>query len=327
MSHEYDVLVYGTVCMDVLWRVAKLPPPGGYVDILEERREIGGEAANTAMALTRWGVKVALVGNALGNDEDGRLLRELFARDAPNIDLRFLTTSAAAFTPYCVCMATPDGQRTMFGYRFTEMQPPALDPTLAASARLFTMEPNAYAAGAEACRVASAAGLFTLPMDYARDPAINAIASQVVTSSEHIGRDLSAVELAAFATQVRDDYGPTTIVTWGERGCFVAERGQAGLPALHVPAYQAPRVIDTTGSGDIFRAGLLYGQLQAWDILTTVRFASAAAALNCGEMGGWCGVQSLDKIRFFQQEANTASASTRNHFPSPERGEQGWQIP
>jgi sugar/nucleoside kinase (ribokinase family) len=304
MSHEYEVLVYGTVCLDVLWRVEKLPPPGGYVDILEERREIGGEAANTAMALTRWGVKVALIGNALGDDEDGRLLRRLFARDAPDIDLRYLETAPTAFTPYCVCTSTPDGERTMFGYRFTEMQPPPLNPALASSARLFTMEPNAYAAGAEACRVAATAGVFTLPMDYAQDPAINAIASQVVTSSEHIGRDLPAIELAAFAARVRDDYGPTTIVTWGERGCFVAETGQSGQPALHLPAYVAPSVIDTTGSGDIFRAGLLYGRLQSWDIFTTVRFASAAAALNCGEMGGWCGVRSLAEIHEFQRTAS-----------------------
>jgi sugar/nucleoside kinase (ribokinase family) len=307
MSYEYDVLVYGTVCLDVLWRVETLPPPGGYVDILEERREIGGEAANTAIALARWGVRVALVGNPLGDDEDGRLVRALFARDAPEIDLRFLPTSSSAFTPYCVCTATADGQRTMFGYRFTEMQPPPLDPALAASARLFTMEPNAYDAGAAACRVAAAAGAFTLPMDYARDPSVNAIASQVVTSSEHVGRDLPAAELTAFAAQVRDDYGPTTIVTWGERGCFVAEAGKPGQSALHVPAYNAPSVIDTTGSGDIFRAGLLYGRLQDWDLLPTIRFASAAAALNCGAMGGWCGIRSLSEIEAFQQSAVTHS--------------------
>ncbi len=305
MSHEFDVIVYGTVCLDVLWRVASLPPPGGYVDILEERRAIGGEAANTAIALAKWGVKVALVGNALGEDDDGRLVRELFARDAPEMDLRFLTTSAAAATPYCVCMATPDGQRTMFGYRFVEMQPPVLDPALVRSARLFTMEPNSYAAGAAACKVAAAAGLFTLPMDYAQDPEINAIASQVVTSSEHIGRGLSEKALAAFAVSLRDTYGPTTIVTLGERGCLVAQRGQQGQPALHVPAYIAPTVIDTTGSGDIFRAGLLYGQLQAWDTLTAICFASAAAALNCGEMGGWCGVRSLSEIQLFQRTATT----------------------
>src|SRR5262252_7654948 len=122
MSYAYDVIVYGTVCLDAIWRVDSLPPPGGYVRILEERKMIGGEAANTAMALTRWGARVALVGNALGDDEDGHLLRALFARDAPEIDLRFVRTMPEARTPFCLCIATADGHRTMFGRGFTEMQ-------------------------------------------------------------------------------------------------------------------------------------------------------------------------------------------------------------
>src|SRR5579871_3577151 len=307
MNTDYDVIVYGTVCLDLLWRVPALPPPGGYVEILEERKAIGGEAANTAIALARWGARVALVSNELGEDADGQLLFELFARDAPEIDLQFLQTSTVSYTPYCVCMSTPDGQRTMFGYRFAEMRCPALDPELARSARLFTMEPNAYEAGAAACKVAAEAGLFLLPMDYAKDPEINRIASLVVTSSEHVGRALSAPELAAFAAGVRDDYGPTTVVTHGERGCYVAAQGKSKGTVRHAPTFVAPRVVDTTGSGDIFRAGLLYGQLQQWDLNTTLRFASAAAALNCGEMGGWGGVRSVAEIQAF---LNTATERT-----------------
>ena len=48
MSQEIEVIVYGTVCLDVIWRVKSLPQPGEYVRILEERKVIGGEAANTA---------------------------------------------------------------------------------------------------------------------------------------------------------------------------------------------------------------------------------------------------------------------------------------
>ena len=79
MPDRYDVIVYGLVCLDTIWRVERLPMPGGYAQVLAERRTIGGEAANTAIALARWGVRVALVGYALGEDEDGRLLRALFA--------------------------------------------------------------------------------------------------------------------------------------------------------------------------------------------------------------------------------------------------------
>ena len=304
---DFDVIVYGTVCLDLLWRVEALPPPGGYVEILEEQKAIGGEAANTAIALDRWGVKVALVGNALGEDENGRLTRELFARDAPRVDLRFVATDVTTETPYCVCMSTPDGQRTMFGHRFADLQCPPLDPDLAGSSRWFTAEPNAYASGVRACLYAAERGLSVLPMDFARETAINRVAALVVTSSEHVGRSLPGEELAVFAAQVRDMDGPTTIVTYGERGCFLAERGRNDV--RHISAYVAPSVVDTTGSGDIFRAGLLYGCLQEWDLERIVRFASAAAALNCDVMGGWGGVRTLDEIAAFQQTARFNDAS------------------
>src|SRR5260370_40439763 len=115
MPDCYDVIVYGLVCLDTIWRVERLPMPGGYAQVLAERRTIGGEAANTAIALARWGVRVALVSYALGEDEERRLLCELFAREAPRIDLRFLAASPDVQTPCFLWIATADGPRTIFG--------------------------------------------------------------------------------------------------------------------------------------------------------------------------------------------------------------------
>ncbi len=302
MSHTYDVIVYGTVCLDTIWRVHALPPPGGYVEIIDEHKAIGGEAGNTAVALARWGVRVALVGNALGNDEDAYILRALFEAVVPSIELR-CAISAEAHTPYCLCIATPDGHRTMFGRWFAQMQCPLLDPNLARSARLFTLDPNAWEAGIRACTVAARVGLPIVAMDYTRVPAINKIASLIVTSHEHVGAGKALSEYARYAADLRDRYGPTTLVTCGEKGCYVAEKGGTPVTQAHIPAYVAPDVVDTTGAGDVFRAGLIYGELQGWDIERTARFAAAAAALNCGAMGGWGGVRSPSEIQAFQEHA------------------------
>jgi sugar/nucleoside kinase (ribokinase family) len=105
MGAGFDVIVYGLVCLDTIWRTERLPPPGGYAEVLEERRTIGGEAANTAIALDRWGVRVALLGNALGEDEEGSLIRELFAREAPAISLEFLATPSQTRTPSFLLIA------------------------------------------------------------------------------------------------------------------------------------------------------------------------------------------------------------------------------
>ena len=62
-------------------------------------------------------------------------------------------------------------------------------------------------------------------------------------------------------------------------------------------------MVDTTGAGDVFRAGLIYGELQSWDISRTVLFAAAAAALNCGAMGGWGGVGSVAEVETLVRSA------------------------
>jgi sugar/nucleoside kinase (ribokinase family) len=307
MQDRCDVIVYGLVCLDTLWRVERLPQPGGYAPVLAERRTIGGEAANTAIALDRWGVRVALVSYALGDDEDGRLLRELFACEVPQIDTRFLAAAPDAQTPSFLCIATADGHRTVFGRCPAPLQAPPLDPELARSARIFTLDPYGGEAGVRACTMAAEAGLEIIAMDCAGLPEVSARSSILVTSAETIGPEKPLEELTAFAAAVRDQCGPTTIVTRGELGCVVAPAGAARGEAISIPAYVAPAVVDSTGAGDVFRAGLIYGRLQGWDLEATIRFAAVAAAINCGEMGGWCGVRSVEEIHGFQRAAAQCS--------------------
>jgi sugar/nucleoside kinase (ribokinase family) len=297
---EYDIVVYGTVCLDVIWRVPHLPPLGTYIDIQAERRTVGGEASNTAIALARWGAKVALLGNTLGNDEDNDTLRALFAQETPEIETRFLQSHPSAQTPFCLCIATPDGHRTMIGKGFSEMQCPPLSPTSLASHQLFTTDPNAWEAGAQACMMAAEADAAVVPMDYTRHEEVSALATINLTSSAHVGADLPLTELAAYAQNLRDKHGKTVIVTCGEKGCLIAE--DSGAKPLHIPAYRLSEVVDSTGAGDVFRAGILYGLWKKWDIERTARFASAAAALNCTALGGWGGVKSEAEITTFQQE-------------------------
>jgi sulfofructose kinase len=54
--------------------------------------------------------------------------------------------------------------------------------------------------------------------------------------------------------------------------------------------------VDTTGAGDIFHAGFIYGLLQGWPLQRQLEFASAAAALNCRAVGARGGIQSVENI-------------------------------
>jgi len=67
------------------------------------------------------------------------------------------------------------------------------------------------------------------------------------------------------------------------------------------PAFPVDAV-DTTGCGDVFHGGYLYGLLQAWPLPQTVRFASACAALKTRALGGRTAIPTLSEIEDFLQE-------------------------
>jgi ribokinase len=67
-----------------------------------------------------------------------------------------------------------------------------------------------------------------------------------------------------------------------------------------MPAFQI-EAVDTTGAGDVFHGGYIFGLLQGWDLERVVRFASAVAAIKCRQMGGRTGIPRLDEVMQFLQ--------------------------
>jgi sugar/nucleoside kinase (ribokinase family) len=79
-------------------------------------------------------------------------------------------------------------------------------------------------------------------------------------------------------------------VTLGPGGALAYVHGRFHyVPAFHVP------VVDSTGAGDIFHAGAIYGLLHSWPVAETLRFAATAAALKCEKLGGRPGIPTLER--------------------------------
>jgi len=88
-------------------------------------------------------------------------------------------------------------------------------------------------------------------------------------------------------------------VTQGENGSItVSDDCIIRMPAFTVEA------VDTTGAGDVFHAGYIYGLLQGWDLETVLRFAAALAALICMRVGGRAGAPRLGEVAEFLRAHN-----------------------
>ncbi len=283
------ILVFGTICIDRVRRVAKLPAPGGYVDVQGQIDLLGGEAANTAVALTRWGVSVRLAGNALGAEAAGieAMLREkgVVAECPIRPELP---------TPVCDIFVTPDGERTMFGQGFQEMdEVPDPQSLIYPAGEWFTVEPNMATTARTAARLAHEAGMKLYQMDFVRPDDLIPEGSYWQSSTDWAGTRGNTQRNVEWIQGLVDRTGCFGILSDGPNG-FVA--GSPNHAVRAYPPYPAPQLVDSTGAGDMFRAGMLFGLDQGWDPARCLQFASAAGCLKCRALGATTDVPTKEEI-------------------------------
>jgi sugar/nucleoside kinase (ribokinase family) len=269
-----------------------MPHKGGYVEIESEQFMLGGEAANTANALRTWGAEVVLAGNGAGDDSRGDRLRKLISDQ--NLEIYGSASQGDAQTPVCDVYVSGDGERTMIGAGFSAMRPaiPVQDlPFVRGS--WFTAEPNMAVASREAALAAERAGMRLYLMDFLNDDdPINA-GSFWQCSTDWAGTRNNLQRNVAYVQRLVQRKGCFGILSDGPNG-FVA--GSPELPVRAYPPYPAAQVVDATGAGDMFRAGMLFGLDQDWPISRCLQFASAAGSLKVGYLGATSRVPSVSEI-------------------------------
>ncbi|RLG46511.1 MAG: hypothetical protein DRN92_05135 [Thermoproteota archaeon] len=115
----------------------------------------------------------------------------------------------------------------------------------------------------------------------------------VIMSSKEIS--LISKDLENGARYLLQEGPRAVIVTLGSAGSLLIR--QEAIPEK-VPAFRT-KVVDTTGAGDVFTAGIIYGQLKGWDLLTCMRFGSAAAAMKVTHFGARSGLPTAKEVLDF----------------------------
>lgn len=283
------VVVFGTVCLDRLHQVPRLPKPGGYVEIGAEEEIVGGEAVNSALALSSWGVDFRFHGNPLPL---GRLRKLLEARGLDTSQLAATTVPE----PACDIYVTPDGQRTMFGRGFAELEAVEFDPTgLVGEGDWFTVDGNFGGAGARFAARARELGARVYLEDILEPLGPFEFWQSSTDWVGRRGQIQKNVQWLQEFLDARDGFG---VLSDGENG-FVAggvdHRGQC-RPIRHYPPFPSPGAIDSTGAGDVFRAGMLRCLDRGLTIAESLRFASAAGSLNCRSLGANTGLPTVAEV-------------------------------
>ena len=296
MNHSafsLDVYGLGQCCLDLLVRTERYPPPDVKCEVFDLTRQGGGPVATALVALSRWGARCAIAG-VVGNDPIGDEIRASMVSenvDAHNVLVRPDCESQLAFV-----IAEPGtGRRTIF-WRQPTGEPPSPEEVIVErllGARVFHTDGLFPEASIAAARVARNAGIeISVDAGSLRDGMI-----ELASLADHFlasGTFAQAYAPGASAIDVCHrlaELGPRVVgVTQGERGyAAVADGIEIERPAYSVDA------VDTTGCGDVFHAGYLFGLLNGWEVAQRFDFAAWAASRVATELGGRTGIPKPDE--------------------------------
>jgi sugar/nucleoside kinase (ribokinase family) len=304
---RYDVLGLGNAIVDVIAPTDDdfLAAHGlrkGSMTLIEERRaemlfgamgpaEIvsGGCAANTAAGVASLGGRAAFIGKVR---ED--MLGDLFAQNIRAFGVGFETRPASSgpATARSFIMVTPDGERTMNTYlgACQGLGPQDVDEKVVAASAYVYLEgylwdpPLAKEAFRKAAKTAHGAGrkvALTLSdafcVDRYRDEFTELVRSRTVDvlfANEHELKSLFVTADFESAVAALRDTGALGVVTRGAQGAMTVTREDT----VSVPAFPIDRVVDTTGAGDLFAGGFLFGLVRGLSDKDCLKLGALAAA-------------------------------------------------
>jgi sugar/nucleoside kinase (ribokinase family) len=309
----------GACILDVLGRPVETIPPGqGSVRLAEIRATAAGTAAGPAVDLAKLGASVRVIG-ALGDDLIGDIVAAAMARHG--VDTAGLVRKKEAQTSATILPIRPNGERPALHVPGATRLFSRTDIDLehiTGSRALLIGAPDALAGltGQELADVAKAASsqgaLVAVdvlrpgrPQDLERLAPLLGQADWFLPNADQL---LALTGRASLAGAMDDIVALGTrgvAVTLGADGCLVATRqdpAAMALPALKVD------VVDTTGCGDGFTAGMLAGLLLGADPVDAAWLGVACGSLVATGLGSDAGIEDLGQVLRFLEVSQPAAA-------------------
>jgi sugar/nucleoside kinase (ribokinase family) len=295
---------------DRLIAISDYPEAGGFARVLEEVSAPGGPTTNTAVALSRLGAQVALA-SAVGDDERGQLTRR--SLETAGIDSRWITVKPDQVTTLATVIVSSNPlDRTIFVETGAQLvRGDQLDISTLFGGDVLVLDVADVALRrflldlpAHTVPTTRLLGPLTYLAHKSLTDAFDlALRHDVIVSNEHDLLDVTGTWTLSDATaavqhRMRGENLRAAFITRGGEGCRVVTETKS----LNIPAFSV-EVVDPTGAGDAFAAGVAWGMAQRWPWPEVGRFANAVGALACCSLGAQASLPSL-------QEVETLLAST-----------------
>ncbi|GAC1445883.1 MAG: sugar kinase [Pyrinomonadaceae bacterium] len=301
-NKTFDCVGFGVNAVDYLGPVTEYPQFDTKTRLMNYVQAAGGQTASAIVALQRLGMKTAYAGR-FGDDREGKLgLQSL--RDE-GVEVSFCEFIEGAKTQIAlIIIDARNGERTIIWDRDEKLNFRAEDAprTFGSLGRVLHLDAHEPAACIVVAREARANDtIISSDIDdiYENLPELLPLIDVLVTSKDVPKRLTGIDNLRAALIETHARYGCViTGVTLGESGAIVFCEGQF----IETPAFKV-EARDTTGAGDAFHAGFIYGMLKDESIEGCLSIGCAVAALNCRGLGARAGLPTMNELEEWLRNA------------------------
>jgi sulfofructose kinase len=299
-NKPFDAVGFGLNAVDHLIVVPEYPAFDAKVRLLEHRQAAGGQTATAMVALHRLGLKTAYAGR-FGSDLEGEFGFDAIRKEGVDVEHAEIVEGAHNQIAFII-VDQRNGERTIIWDRDERLAYSADEAPMALAPRGRVLHLDAH--DPPACtRMAQAAGeagtIVSADIDNIYDglPELLPFIDVLITSREFPHRLTGIADERASLVELKARYGCRIVgLTKGANGATILCEGQF----IDSKAYDVPNGCrDTTGSGDAFHGGFLYGLLAGEDIENSLKMANAVAALKCRDLGARTALPTTEELQEF----------------------------
>ncbi len=300
----FDLVGFGLNAVDHLCVVPQYPRFDSKTAIIQYEKLAGGQVATTVSFVARMGMRGKYIGK-VGSDDLGEF--SLQSLRSERIDTSAVLMEPGARNQYAfIIVDKGSGERTILWERdprlsFRESELRRED---VCAGKVLHLDGHDHKAAIRAATWAQQEGIpVVIDLDKVV-PNTEELISKVdfLITSSNFPPDFTRIDDPIDSLLALRQYCSGFLaVTLGARGAMAV----IGSECVRFPAFKV-HAVDTTGAGDIFHGGFIYGLLQNWPLERIMAFANAAAGLNCTHLGARSGIPPLAEILKLADGAESA---------------------
>lgn len=299
-NKPFDAVGFGLNAVDHLIVVPEYPAFDTKMRLLQHKQSAGGQTATAMVALRRLGLKTAYAGR-FGSDPEGLFGFQTLKDDDVNVEFAEVVEGAQNQIAF-ITIDARSGERTIVWDRddrlaYKREEAPVEFGPLGRVLHLDAHDPPACVRVAQAARKSGTIVSADIDNVYDGLPELLPLIDIMIGSKEFAGRVTGIADPRQALVELKKRYGCALVgMTIGAAGAVVYHEGTF----IESPGFAAPGGCrDTTGAGDAFHSGFLYGFLTGEDLETSLKLGNAVAAIKCSALGARTALPTRSELEQF----------------------------